>query len=66
MRKYHYDNTVYETIAFPNLFADNNSKLAYRVRPRFNSEYVWNFAALQSIGADKPDYHTVEMWFSQP
>lgn len=66
MRKYHYDNTVYETIAFPSLFADNNSKLAYRVRPRFNSEYVWNFVALQSIGADKPDYHTVEMWFSQP
>ncbi|NGY37196.1 SusD/RagB family nutrient-binding outer membrane lipoprotein [Flavobacterium sp. XN-5] len=66
MRKYHYDPLVYETIAFPTLAPDNNGKLAYRVRPRFNSEYVWNFAALEAIGADKPSYHTEEMWFSQP
>jgi hypothetical protein len=66
MRKYHYDPLVYETIAFPTLSPDNNGKLAYRVRPRYNSEYVWNFAALQAIGADKPDYHTEEMWFSKP
>ncbi|MFV8328427.1 SusD/RagB family nutrient-binding outer membrane lipoprotein [Flavobacterium sp. ZS1P14] len=67
MRKYHYDTTIYEGIVFPtSLFPDNGGKLAYRVRPRYNSEYVWNFAALQSIGADKPDYHTIEMWFSQP
>ncbi|MCG9791834.1 SusD/RagB family nutrient-binding outer membrane lipoprotein [Flavobacterium algicola] len=66
MRKYHYDTTIYETMVFPALFADNNGKLAYRVRPRYNSEYVWNFSALQAIGADLPDYHTKEMWFSQP
>ena len=68
MRKYHYDNVnIYKTMAFPTLlFADNGGKLPYRVRPRFNSEYVWNFASLQAIGADKVDYHTVEMWFSKP
>jgi hypothetical protein len=67
MRKYHYDTTIYETMVFPTtLFADNKGKLAYRVRPRYNSEYVWNFSALQAIGADQPDYHTKEMWFSQP
>ena len=68
MRKYHYDNVnIYKTMAFPTLlFADNGGKLPYRVRPRFNSEYVWNFASLQAIGADKVEYHTVEMWFSKP
>lgn len=66
MRKYHYDTTVYETFATNGLYPDNGGKMAYRVRPRYNSEYVWNFASLQSIGADKADYHTVEMWYSQP
>ena len=70
MRKYHYDNvTIYKTMAIPtgtSLFADNGGQLPYRVRPRFNSEYVWNFAALKAIGADKVDYHTIEMWFSKP
>ena len=70
MRKYHYDNVnIYKTMVIPTgsgLFADNGGKLPYRVRPRFNSEYVWNFGALQAIGADKVDYHTVEMWYSKP
>ena len=70
MRKYKYDNVnIYKTMVIPSgggLFADNGGKLVYRVRPRFNSEYVWNFATIQSIGADKVDYHTVEMWFSKP
>ena len=66
MRKYHYNTTIYQGMVFPTLSVDNAGKIAYRVRPRYNSEYVWNFAALQSIGADLPDYHTKEMWFSQP
>lgn len=65
MRKYHYDTTIYEGMIFPTFYVDNNGKIAYRVRPRYNSEYVWNFAALEAIGGDKPDYHTEEMWFSQ-
>ena len=70
MRKYHYDNqNIYKTMSYtPNggLFVDNGGKMPYRVRPRFNSEYVWNFEALKAIGADKVDYHTLEMWFSKP
>lgn len=66
MRKYHYDPSVYATFATNGLFPDNGGKMPYRIRPRYNSEYVWNFASLQLIGGDKPDYHTVEMWFSQP
>jgi hypothetical protein len=72
MRKARYGTDIYPTLnTVPNpaqggLFLDNNGKLPYRVRPRYNSEYVWNFGALQAIGGDKIDYHTVEMWFMQP
>ena len=66
MRKYHYDPTIYVTFATNGIYTDNAGKMPYRVRPRYNSEYVWNFATLKTIGADKADYHTVEMWFSQP
>jgi hypothetical protein len=46
------------------LFPDNGGKLVYRMRPRFNSEYVWNINELTRIGATALDYHTKEMWFS--
>jgi hypothetical protein len=75
MRRYHYlDNDpatgkqVYRDLVVPtgtDLFQDNNGKLVYRVRPRFNSEYVWNINELKRIGATEIDYHTKEMWFSQ-
>lgn len=75
LRKYHYVDKdpktgaeVFSNFAPPDeadLYDDNNGKLVYRVRPRYNSEYVWNFQAIQKIGADKPDYHTEEMWFSK-
>lgn len=75
MRRFHYTDMdpetgkqVYADFDLPtgiNLFADNGGKPVYRVRPRYNSEYVWNFNELVRIGADKPDYHTKETWFSQ-
>jgi hypothetical protein len=75
MRRYHYvDNDaatgkqVYRDFTPPagaDLYQDNNGKLVYRVRPRFNSEYVWNINELTRIGATAIDYHTKEMWFSQ-
>jgi hypothetical protein len=46
------------------LFQDNGGKMAYRMRPRFNSEYGWNINELNRIGATTIDYHTKEMWFS--
>lgn len=75
MRRYHYTDIdpitsiqVYTGFTPPsgtNLFVNNAGKLVYRVRPRYNSEYVWNFNELVRIGADKLDYHTKETWFSQ-
>ncbi|MBX9785031.1 MAG: SusD/RagB family nutrient-binding outer membrane lipoprotein [Chitinophagaceae bacterium] len=75
MRRYHYidadenGNQVYRGFAPPagtNLFPDNNGKLVYRVRYRYNSEFVWNLDVLKSMGADAIDWHTKETWFSKP
>jgi hypothetical protein len=75
MRRYHYVDVdaatgkqVYTDFVVPTgtgLFEDNGGKLVYRVRPRFNSEYVWNIKELGRIGATQLDYHTKECWFSQ-
>ncbi len=68
LRRYHYDPTVYTGFALPpttSLYTDNGGKPAYRMRPRYNSEYVWNLKSLAVYGGDKPDYHTVEQWFSK-
>lgn len=67
MRRHFYDPTVYTGFTPPNpLFATNNNKLAFRARPRFNSEYVWNVDALDKIGGLALDYNTVEPWFILP
>ncbi|MBI3139476.1 MAG: SusD/RagB family nutrient-binding outer membrane lipoprotein [Sphingobacteriales bacterium] len=75
MRRFHYtDNDpqtglqVYRDFTPPSgsdLYPNNNGKLIYRLRPRFNSEYVWNLNELTRIGAVALDYHTKEQWFSQ-
>jgi hypothetical protein len=67
MRRYHYDPLVYTGFTLPaTMFADNGGKPAYRVRPRYNSEYVYNLKSLSVYGGDKLDYHTYEQWFSKP
>jgi hypothetical protein len=74
MRRYHYTEVdpvsgkqVYPGFAPPtNLYPDNGGKVAYRIRPRYNSEYVWNVPGLTAIGAMDPAYHTVEMWITKP
>lgn len=75
MRRYHYNIDldpvtglpVYRGFITPAAIpATNNGKLATRIRPRFNSEYVWNLDELIRIGGTAVDYHTKEMWFSQP
>ncbi len=71
MRRYHYTDTypgettqVYAGLVIPALASENTGKLIYRVRPRYNSEYVWNAAALDKVGGLATDYHTKETWFS--
>lgn len=74
MRRYHYTDTenglqIYRDFIPPtgtDLWPENNSKLVYRVRYRYNSEYVWNLLELQKLGADAIDWHTKETWFSKP
>jgi hypothetical protein len=76
MRRYHYSDldpqtglSVYRDFVVPSgasLYVDNQGKPVYRMRPRFNSEYVWNILELGRIGATTSFYHTNEMWFSQP
>jgi hypothetical protein len=74
MRRYHYTDVdpvsgvkIFRNFNPPtNLFADNQSKIVQRIRPRYNSEYVWNRDALDKIGGLATDYHTKTMWIITP
>ncbi|AHG91229.1 hypothetical protein J421_3692 [Gemmatirosa kalamazoonensis] len=74
MRRYHYTDAdpasgkqVFPAFAIPtNLYPDNGGKPAYRIRPRYNSEYVWNKPGLQVIGGLDADYQTKPLWIVQP
>jgi Starch-binding associating with outer membrane len=74
MRRYHYTDIdpasgvqVFPGFTPPsNLYPDNGGKIVQRIRPRFNSEYVWNIAALDAIGGLALDYHTKPIWIIQP
>jgi hypothetical protein len=80
MRRFHYTDPdptganpgvqVYTNFTPPqgnDLFTpDNGGQYVYRVRPRFNSEYIWNILELRRIGADRADYHVKRQWFSEP
>ena len=74
MRRYHYTDVdpasgrqVFPGFSIPtNLFPDNAGKPVYRLRPRYNSEYVWNRPGLDAIGGLAGDYHTKPLWIVQP
>jgi hypothetical protein len=74
LRRYHYNLDidastglpVYRTFTIPALAASNVGLYVQRVRPRYNSEYVWNIGELERIGALSNTYHTKPMWFSEP
>jgi hypothetical protein len=74
MRRYHYTaidpvsgTQVFRGFTPPtNLYGDNSGKLVQRIRPRYNSEYVWNRPGLDKIGGLASDYHTVPIWITQP
>ena len=74
MRRYHYTDVdpasgrqVFPGFAPPTaLYVDNAGKIVQRIRPRYNSEYVWNRDALNAIGGLATDYHTVPLWITQP
>ncbi|MEZ4457039.1 MAG: hypothetical protein R2882_10905 [Gemmatimonadales bacterium] len=74
LRRYHYTDIdpasgvqVFPGFAPPTtLYPDNSGKVAQRIRPRFNSEYVWNRASLDAIGGLATDYHTKPLWIIEP
>lgn len=74
LRRYHYTDLDPATGAqvFPGftppvvLYPDNGGERVQRIRPRFNSEYVWNRAGLDAIGGLALNYHTVPLWITQP
>jgi YD repeat-containing protein len=75
MRRYHYidpdpvtGNQVYANLVVPSgiyLYPTNGGALAYRCKPRYNSEYLYDVPELTRIGAENPNYNTYECWFSQ-
>jgi hypothetical protein len=73
LRRFHYTDTygteatqVFPGFALPAFAPENNGKSIQRMRPRYNSEYVWNLTSLTAIGATATDYHTVPVWFTVP
>ncbi len=74
MRRYQYTavdsvstKQVFRGFAPPtNLYPDNGGLVVQRIRPRYNSEYVWNQAGLAAIGALAASYHTTQLWITQP
>lgn len=74
MRRFHYKDIdpatgkqVYPGFEYPtNFYPDNGGKPVWRIRPRFNSEYVWNREALDVIGGLALDYHTKPTWIINP
>lgn len=74
LRRYHYTDIdpasgkqVFPGFTPPtSLYADNGGKIVQRIRPRYNSEYVWNRPGLDAIGGLALDYHTKSLWITQP
>jgi hypothetical protein len=67
MRRSHYADTVFRGFTPPSpLFSDNVGQVVERIRPRYNSEYVWNRDALNAIGGLDAKYHTKPLWITEP
>ncbi|GGI26584.1 RagB/SusD family nutrient uptake outer membrane protein [Pedobacter mendelii] len=74
LRRYHYidkdpttGNQVFLGFTIPQvLFPENQNKVVQRMRPRYNSEYIWNRNGLSAIGGLATDYQTKEMWITTP
>jgi hypothetical protein len=75
MRRYHYTDAdpvtgepIYPGFEIDPLFLHsfNQGKPIYRLRPRYNSEYVWNEPGLAEIDALDLDYHTRPLWIVCP
>jgi hypothetical protein len=77
LRRFHYTDTYDGEArqAFPGfsppdvLYTLNGDKVVYRLRPRYNSEYVWNregLSQIQPISGLADDYQTSQLWITDP
>jgi Starch-binding associating with outer membrane len=76
LRRYHYIDLdpataqqVYRNFAPPtgtDLYPNNAGKWINKLRPRYNSEYLYNIAELNRLGAFDLTYITRDCWFSKP
>lgn len=61
--------TPYSQLSTSKIHEENGGSPCYRIRPRYNSEYVWNIPALeqlQPISGTADNYHCSIPWFAYP
>lgn len=63
MRKYRYDTSIFRQFQEMQAGSLTYGDYTYRVRPRFNSEYMWNVEALERFGALDDNYVIQPLWF---
>lgn len=77
LRRYHYTDMdpvagtqVFRGYTLPtDFYPDNNQKPVQRIRPRYNSDYVWNrdeLAKITPVSGLALDYHTSPLWITEP
>lgn len=77
LRRFHYTDSYQGEAkqAFPGfappaiLYSLNGNKVVYRLRPRYNSEYVWNrdgLSQIKPVNGLADDYQTSQLWITQP
>ena len=66
---YHGFYLPYSQLSTSSVAAKNEGSPCYRIRPRYNSEYMWNIPSLKvlkPIAGDADNYHTSMPWFAYP
>lgn len=64
LRKYKYDVTIFKQYQPLSGSSLQYNGYCYRVRPRYNSEYIWNAKELEKWGALDPYYVIKPTWFA--
>lgn len=66
LRKYNYNTDIFRQFIPLSGSQLQYKAYCYRVRPRYNSEYVWNSDELNRWGGLEPTYITKPTWFVLP
>lgn len=63
LRKYRYNTEIFRQFIPLSGAQLEYKEYCYRIRPRYNSEYVWNADELEKWGGLDPEYVTKPTWF---